>query len=143
MPQDQIQGRNTTLRIYLNGRFIDGFPITNFRWRGEDEIRRRDLVGHERSQRQHLIHGYQGQFEFDVSSGRHHEIVDFLNLSDKSGVPNYELAIQVRENYRDGSSKRYRFVRVSMRIPEKNVQGRREDVSGTIEWEAEDIIYLN
>lgn len=140
---DQIQGRDTTIRVYVNGSLVRGIPATKFEWEAKQDVRERDLLGEQRETTQLLIHGYKGTLDLDVDSPRRHEIIQFLNESDKAGLPNYELAIQVRENYRDGTSKSYRFVRCTFMIPKTSSPARKEDLTATLEWHAQDIVYLN
>ncbi|HLP69899.1 MAG TPA: hypothetical protein VK181_20490 [Rhizobium sp.] len=141
----QIQGRDTTIRVFNNGALIRGLPVKKGDWEADQEIRKRDLLGEKRDQKQLLIHGYKGTFETDVDSPLHHDLVKFINENDKSagGSNTYEFAIQMREVYKDGSSKSFRFLRVTIKIPKSNTAGRKEDLAIMWEWEAEDILYLN
>lgn len=138
----QIQGRNTVLKVFINGRAVLGVPVKSFDDKGKQEFRSRDLLGEERESTQLLVHGYQGTFELDVDSKRRHEISEYLNNLDKAGVGAAEIAIQCTERYKDGTNSRYRFVRVTLGLPETTVRGRKDDVTSRIEWHAEDKIYL-
>jgi hypothetical protein len=140
---DQIQGKDTTLVLFVNGRPTRGITVRNFEWSAIQDAREREVIGEPRTQFQLLIHGYKGTFEVDVASFIDHEITDFLNLSDKSGAPVYQLAVQHTENYRDGSRKRYRFVDLTLMVPETRNQGRKDDVMRKYEWRASDLVYLN
>lgn len=140
---DQIQGRNCTLKVILNGKTIAGLPVKDFKWSGDDEIRKRDLIGLARQQRQLIVHGYKGTFKMDVDNPRHHEIIKYLNEADKNADSSYEFAVQVTESYRDGTVEVYRFVELRFQIPETNVAGRKEDAEVNWTWEANDLVYVS
>lgn len=145
---DQIQGRDVTIKVYQAGRLVKGIPVAKFDDEAKQDMRERDLLGEARSQNQLLIHGYKGTLSFDVESSAADDLAHFINEVDKSGISSevtgpvgkvpYEFAIQVKKNYRDGTSSSYRFVRVRFMIPKNSIGGRKEDVTGTIEWHAED-----
>jgi len=138
----QIQGRDAVLKVYINGQLVRGVPVKNFDEKPKQEVRERDLVGELRTATQLLVHGYQGTIEMDVDSSRRHEIAEYLNNLDKAGVGAAEIAIQVAERYKDGTTKRFRFVRVTLTIPDTTTRGRKDDVASRMEWHAEDKVYL-
>lgn len=139
---DQIQGRDVTVKMYQAGKLIGGVPVKSVNDEAEAEIRSRDLLGQRRSKKQLIINGYKGTIGGDVDSGRLLEIDKYLNDSDKSGSPTYDFAIQIRYNYRDGSSKSVRFTKVTFMPPKSGAKGRKDDVDWTLDWEAEDKIFL-
>ena len=138
----QIQGRNITVQVFQAGKVIAGITAKSLKHGSKNDVRERDLLGESRTQTQLLIHGYKGSIEFDVDSKRHAEISRYLNDSDKAGTANYEFAIQIRERYKDGSSHKYRYTKVTLVPPDMDVTGRKEDVKGTMEWHAEDRVDL-
>jgi hypothetical protein len=138
----QIQGRDVTLKLFKDGRVIRGLSATKATYETDGEIRSRALIGARRPSRQAIIYGYKGTIDFDIDNGRHHEVSEFLNNSDLSGVPNVEFAIQLTENYGDGSSKTFRFTNVKLLPNSGNVGGMKEDVTGSFTWEAVDRISL-
>ncbi|MCC6546228.1 hypothetical protein IT570_03580 [Candidatus Sumerlaeota bacterium] len=140
---DQIQGREVSVKIYQAGKLIAGIPAKTFSHEADAEIRKRELLGERRSAKQLLIDGFKGSIGFDVESKRHMELDRYLNESDKSGAPAYVFAIQVREQYRDGSASRVRFTDVIFMPPKINAKGRRDDLEGTLDWEAKDKSYLD
>lgn len=141
---ENIIGRDVIVRVYQNGQVIAGLPVIKFEDDPDQEMRSRQVLGESRTQKSLTVNGYRGTFEVDVESGRHHELSSFINENDKTqGRSNtYELAIQVSENYRDGATTRYRYVRCKIMLPRTSVQGRQQDVTARFEFHAEDKIYL-
>lgn len=138
---DQIQGRDVTVKLYQNGRCIKNFPVKKFDWEAEQEFKKRNLLGKKRPSRKLIIEGYKGSLEFDVEDGAHHEIAALLNAADNSGLAGPKFAIQLKEKYTSGDSKVYRFTNAKFKVPKENIGSDKDDVTGTIEWEAEDITY--
>jgi hypothetical protein len=139
---DQIQGRDTQLILFLNGKPQKGLTVKNFEWEAIQEFKERDLIGEPRTQFSHNVSGYKGTFEVDVATDIDHEISLFLNDADRSGVPNYQVAIQTVENYRNGSRRKLRFVDAIIGISKTSNQGRKDDVKRTYEWRASDMIKI-
>ncbi|MBI1291867.1 hypothetical protein GC173_11580 [bacterium] len=138
--KDQIQGRDTQLILFLNGKPQKGLTVKNFDWEAIQDFKERDLLGEARTQFSHQVNGYKGTFDVDVATEIDHEIAIFLNDADKSGVPNYQVAVQTVENYRNGSRRKLRFVDVVLGIPKTSNQGRKDDLKRTYEWRASDMI---
>ncbi|MBI1234881.1 MAG: hypothetical protein GC208_10310 [Alphaproteobacteria bacterium] len=141
---ENITGRDVVVRVYQNGQVMTGIPVIRFEDDPDQEMRSRQLLGETRTQKSLIVHGYRGTFEVDVESAQHHVLAKFINDNDKAqGRSNtYELAIQVAENYRDGSTKRYRYVRCKIMLPRTSMQGRQQDVTARFEFHAEDKVYL-
>ncbi len=134
---DQIQGRDTKLVIYRGGKVVKGITVKNFDHESDSQIRKRNLIGERRASRQTLIEGWKGRVSFDVDSGRAQEINDYLERVDLAGTEPDEIAIQVRERYRDGSTKSFRYVKAALKPASSRAPGQMEDLEGVFEWEAE------
>lgn len=143
---DQIQGRDVVLKIFQNGRLVKGLPAKSVDDEAKQEMRERPLLGEGRDFNQNLVHGYKGTITFDEDGLALHELAQYLNGVDLSGVSSevsgpvgkvpFEFAISVKNNYRDGTSYTYRFTDVKFMIPKNSKRGRKEDLESTMEWHA-------
>jgi hypothetical protein len=102
----------------------------------DDELRKRELLGTDRSKLSHLVHGYNGTIEFDVSNEDHVRVASFLDQRALDGQ-GYSVRIDVTLNFRGGGSSSYSYPDARLRIPKMTVGGRREDLTGVYEWAAE------
>lgn len=140
---DTTLGRDVSLDLFRAGRRIRGLEVTNIDEGVDQDFMKRYLLGRRRAKNQLVVRGFSGRITLEDANPRHIELRDYLNRADLAGLGVDKFAITVTRNYSDGSTVRYRYLNVTLKLPTSNTKGQFDANEIVIEWVAEDMKTLS